>query len=73
MFSCDLVGEQQNQEFKLVAFNNVKTESIDLKITDSKHDQKIESVTFRDKLQPGQKEKLTIELIQRSIDLYGFK
>jgi len=51
-----------NLQFQLVAFNDVKTESIDLKITDSKDDLKIETVTFRDKLQPGQKEKWTIKI-----------
>jgi hypothetical protein len=40
----------------------VKTESVDLKIADSKDDLKIETVTFRDKLQPGQKEKWTIKI-----------
>jgi hypothetical protein len=43
-------------------FNDVKTESVDLKIADSKDDLKIETVTFRDKLQPGQKEKWTIKI-----------
>ncbi len=51
-----------NLQFQLVAFNDVKTESVDLKITDSKDDLKIETVTFRDKLQPGQKEKWTIKI-----------
>ena len=51
-----------NLQFQLVAFNDVKTESVDLKLTDSKDDLKIETVTFRDKLQPGQKEKWTIKI-----------
>lgn len=51
-----------NLQFQLVAFNDVKTESFDLKIADSKDDLKIETVTFRDKLQPGQKEKWTIKI-----------
>ncbi|HBR10701.1 MAG TPA: hypothetical protein DD740_00530 [Chryseobacterium sp.] len=51
-----------NLQFQLVAFNDVKTESVDLKIADSKNDLKIETVTFRDKLQPGQKEKWTIKI-----------
>lgn len=51
-----------NLQFQLVAFNDVKTESVDLKIADSKDDLKIETVTFRDKLQPGQKEKWTIKI-----------
>ncbi len=51
-----------NLQFQLVAFNDVKTESVDLKIADSKDDLKIETITFRDKLQPAQKEKWTIKI-----------
>ncbi len=51
-----------NLQFQLVAFNDVKTESVDLKIADSEDDLKIETITFRDKLQPGQKEKWTIKI-----------
>ncbi|SIT98308.1 Uncharacterized conserved protein YfaS, alpha-2-macroglobulin family [Epilithonimonas bovis DSM 19482] len=51
-----------NLQFQLVAYNDIKTESVDLKIADSKDDLKIETVTFRDKLQPGQKEKWTIKI-----------
>ncbi len=51
-----------NLQFQLVAFNDIKTESVDLKIADSQDDLKIETVTFRDKLQPGQKEKWTIKI-----------
>lgn len=51
-----------NLQFQLVAFNDVKTENVDLKIADSRDDLKIETVTFRDKLQPGQKEKWTVKV-----------
>ena len=51
-----------NLQFQLVAFNDVKTENVDLKIADNKDDLKIETVTFRDKLQPGQKEKWTVKV-----------
>lgn len=51
-----------NLQFQLVAFNEVKTESVDLNIAGSKDDLKIETVTFRDKLQPGQKEKWTVKI-----------
>lgn len=51
-----------NLQFQLVAFNDVKTKSVDLKIAESKDDLKIETVTFRDKLQPAQKEKWTIKI-----------
>jgi len=51
-----------NLQFQLIAFNDVKTENVDLNIADSKDDLKIETVTFRDKLQPGQKEKWTVKI-----------
>lgn len=51
-----------NLQFQLVAFNDVQTQSVDLKIADNKDDLKIKTVTFRDKLQPGQKEKWTIKI-----------
>ncbi|QIY82473.1 hypothetical protein HER18_02390 [Chryseobacterium sp. NEB161] len=51
-----------NLQFQLVAYNDIKTESVDLNIADNKNDLKIETVTFRDKLQPGQKEKWTIKI-----------
>ena len=56
-----------NLQFQLVAFNDVKTENVDLKIADSKDDLKIETVTFRDKLQPGQKEKWTVKVTSTSL------
>ncbi|WP_379969443.1 alpha-2-macroglobulin [Epilithonimonas sp. UC225_85] len=51
-----------NVQFQLVAFNDVQTQTIDLKIADNKNDLKIETTTFRDKLQPGQKEKWTVKV-----------
>ena len=53
---------RMNLQFQLVAYNDVQTKSIDLKIANSKDDLKIETVTFRDKLQPGQKEKWTVKV-----------
>ncbi|MNK45753.1 MG2 domain protein [compost metagenome] len=62
LISKDETVSRVNLQFQLVAFNDVKTENVDLKIADSKDDLKIETVTFRDKLQPGQKEKWTVKV-----------
>ncbi|MGC4128449.1 MAG: alpha-2-macroglobulin family protein [Bergeyella sp.] len=53
---------QLNVQFQLVAFNDVQTETVTLPISDSNKDLKIETVTFRDKLQPSQKEKWTVKV-----------
>ena len=55
--------DQINFQFQLVAFNDVKTESVNLKITSDKKPLRIETVTFRDKLQPGSKEKWTVKIL----------
>lgn len=60
---------QLNIQFQLVAFNDVQTEIVNLPISDSKNDLKIETVTFRDKLQPGQKEKWTVKVSDSSTSL----
>lgn len=62
LITKDETVSRVNLQFQLVAFNDVKTENVDLKIADSKDDLKIETVTFRDKLQPGQKEKWTVKV-----------
>ena len=54
--------DQLNVQFQLVAFNDVQTETENVKITSNKKPLKIELVTFRDKLQPNSKEKWTIKL-----------
>ncbi|MCS4300839.1 alpha-2-macroglobulin [Chryseobacterium sp. BIGb0232] len=51
-----------NLQFQLVAFNNVKTEAAVLKIKDTEKPLKIETVTFRDKLEPNAKEKWTVKV-----------
>lgn len=55
--------DQINVQFQLVAFNDVKTESVNLKIKSDKKPLRIETVTFRDKLQPGSKEKWTVKIL----------
>ncbi len=51
-----------NLQFQLVAFNDVQTRSVALKIKDSEQPLKIETVTFRDKLEPGSKEKWSVKV-----------
>lgn len=51
-----------NLQFQLVAFNDVNTESVSLKIKDTEKALKIETVTFRDKLEPNVKEKWTVRV-----------
>lgn len=62
-FPKDESIDQINVQFQLVAFNDVKTESVNLKIESDKKPLRIETVTFRDKLQPGQKEKWTVKVL----------
>jgi hypothetical protein len=45
-----------------VAFNDVQTETAALKIKDTEKPLKIETVTFRDKLEPNSKEKWTVKV-----------
>lgn len=51
-----------NLQFQLVAFNDVNTESVSLKIKDTDKPLKIETATFRDKLEPNVKEKWTVKV-----------
>ena len=62
-FPKDESINQINVQFQLVAFNDVKTESVNLNIESDKEPLRIETVTFRDKLQPGQKEKWTVKVL----------
>ncbi|MCQ4034982.1 alpha-2-macroglobulin family protein [Kaistella montana] len=55
--------DQINVQFQLVAFNDVKTESLNLMIASDKKPLRIETVTFRDKLQPNSKEKWTVKIL----------
>ncbi|MCX8523938.1 MG2 domain-containing protein [Chryseobacterium formosus] len=52
-----------NIQFQLVAFNDVQTETVNLKIKNSEETLKIETVTFRDKIEPNSKEKWLIKVL----------
>src|SRR5690606_22049694 len=62
-FPKDESIDQVNVQFQVVAFNDVQTESINLKINSDKKPLRIETVTFRDKLQPNSKEKWTVKVL----------
>jgi len=51
-----------NLQFQIVSFNDVQTESVDLKIKSTEQPLKIETVTFRDKLEPNSKEKWSVKI-----------
>ena len=51
-----------NLQFQVVVFNDVNTQTVVLKIKDTESPLKIETVTFRDKLEPGSKEKWTVKV-----------
>lgn len=53
---------QLNVQFQIVAFNDINTESVTLKIKDTEQPLKIETVTFRDKLEPNSKEKWSVKV-----------
>ncbi|MFY1046645.1 alpha-2-macroglobulin family protein [Chryseobacterium sp. GP-SGM7] len=52
-----------NIQFQLVAFNDVQTETVNLKIKSTEENLKIETVTFRDKIEPNFKEKWSIKIL----------
>ncbi len=62
-FPKDESIDQINVQFQLVAFNDVQTQSVNLKIASDKQPLRIETVTFRDKLQPNSKEKWTVKIL----------
>ena len=51
-----------NIQFQIAAFNDVQTQSVTLKIKDTEQPVKIETVTFRDKLEPNSKERWTVKV-----------
>lgn len=55
--------DQVNLQFQIVAFNDVQTQNVSLKIKSDKKPLRIETVTFRDKLQPNEKEKWTVKIL----------
>ncbi|MGZ5211972.1 MAG: MG2 domain-containing protein, partial [Kaistella sp.] len=62
-FPKDESIDQINVQFQLVAFNDVQTQSVNLKIASDKKPLRIETVTFRDKLQPNSKEKWIVKIL----------
>ncbi len=54
---------QLNLQFQVVAYNDVKTEVVDLKIKNEDKSLKIETITFRDKIEPNSKEKWTVKVL----------
>ncbi|RZJ51190.1 MAG: hypothetical protein EOO19_01320 [Chryseobacterium sp.] len=65
-YSVDIPKEKSvnnlNIQFQLVAFNDVQTETINLKIKDTEQPMKLETVTFRDKVEPNSKEKWSVKI-----------
>ncbi|KQR91456.1 hypothetical protein ASG01_13870 [Chryseobacterium sp. Leaf180] len=49
-------------QFQIAAFNDIQTKSALLKIKDIKDELKIETVTFRDKIEPNSKEKWSVKI-----------
>ncbi|WP_029297190.1 alpha-2-macroglobulin family protein [Chryseobacterium hispalense] len=52
-----------NVQFQVVAFNDIQTESVNLAIKDAEQPLRIETVTFRDKIQPNSKEKWSVKVL----------
>ncbi len=59
----DEIISQLNVQFQMVAFNDVQTKTVDVKIKNEKKNLRIETVTFRDKLQPNSKEKWSVKIL----------
>lgn len=51
-----------NVQIQVVAFNDVQTGTVNIKIKDSEQPLKIETVTFRDKVEPNSREKWTVKI-----------
>ncbi|WP_294306541.1 alpha-2-macroglobulin family protein [uncultured Chryseobacterium sp.] len=58
----DNAVSEVNIQFQMVAFNDIQTETVDLKIKDSEQPLKIETTTFRDRLEPNVKEKWSVKV-----------
>ncbi|MGD1318476.1 alpha-2-macroglobulin family protein [Chryseobacterium sp. 2R14A] len=48
--------------FQIVAFNDVQTKTVNFDIVENKKDLKIETTTFRDKIEPNSKEKWSVKI-----------
>lgn len=52
-----------NVQVQVVAFNDVQTESVNFQINSANKPLRIETVTFRDKIQPNSEEKWTVKIL----------
>lgn len=60
----DKTVQTLNVQFQIVAFNDVQTQSVNLEIKDAKEKElTIETVTFRDKIQPNSKERWSVKIL----------
>ena len=66
-YSVDIPKEKAvttlNIQFQLVAYNDIQTKTVNLKIKNTEQPLKIETVTFRDKLEPNSKEKWSVKVL----------
>lgn len=51
-----------NVQFQIVAYNDIQTESVNLKIKNAERPLTIETVTFRDRIEPNSKEKWSVKI-----------
>ncbi|GJN60941.1 alpha-2-macroglobulin family protein [Elizabethkingia anophelis] len=58
----DPAVKQLNLQFTLAAYNDIQTLSTNLPVRNETEPMKIELTTFRDKIQPGSKEKWTVKI-----------
>ena len=58
----DPAVKQLNLQFTLAAYNDIQTLSTNLPVRNETEPMKIELTTFRDKIQPGRKEKWTVKI-----------
>ncbi|HIC8644973.1 TPA: alpha-2-macroglobulin family protein [Elizabethkingia meningoseptica] len=62
LIPSDAAVKKMNLQFTLAAYNDIQTVSTDLLVRNETEPMKIELTTFRDKIQPGSKEKWTVKI-----------
>jgi uncharacterized protein YfaS (alpha-2-macroglobulin family) len=66
-YSVDIPKEKAvttlNVQFQLIAYNDIQTKTVNLKIKNTEQPLKIETITFRDKLEPNSKEKWSVKVL----------
>lgn len=60
------IDHRVNVQVQLAAFNDVKSISLNLTVMDNSTPMKLELTTFRDKIQPGSKEKWSLKVIGKN-------